>query len=54
MSLQRARIDTSLGELVRRARRRRETFDLIALAFRSIADRCKHENLIDRGALALV
>src|SRR5437773_9495919 len=73
MPLQRARFDASLGELVRRARRRREAFDLVAFAFGGIANRCQRcrlaraggaferrdlvaagENLVDRGALALI
>src|SRR4030095_5328095 len=73
MPLQRARFDASLGELVRRARDRREAFDLVAFAFGGIANRRERrrltcasgaferrslvaagENLIDRGALALI
>ena len=38
MPLQRARFDTGLGELVRSPRRRRETFDLVALAYGGIAN----------------
>src|SRR5262245_26399706 len=49
MSLQRARFDAGLGELVRRARRRREPFDLVALAFGGIANRGKGRRLARAG-----
>src|SRR3954449_280545 len=41
MPLQCARFDTSLGELVRRPRRRREASDLVAFTFGGIANRCE-------------
>src|SRR3954469_21281055 len=49
MPLQRARFDTSLGELVRRARGRREAFDLVAFAFGGIANRCQRRCLARAG-----
>ena len=38
MSLQRARVDAGVGQLLRRARRRREPFDVVALALGPLAD----------------
>lgn len=73
MPLQCPRFDAGLRELVRRPRRRCKPFDVVALAFGGIANRCEcrrlpcaggaferchlvaaGENLIDRGALALI
>jgi hypothetical protein len=50
MPLQRARFDAGLGELVRRPRRRREAFDLVAFAFGGIADRRESRRLARAGA----
>jgi hypothetical protein len=45
MSLQRARFDAGVGELVRRPRCLREAFDLIAFACGGIANRCERTRL---------
>ena len=50
MSLQRARLNPGLGELVRGARRRREPFDLVALTFGGIANRCERRRFTRAGA----
>src|SRR5690348_6099213 len=49
MSLERVRFDACLRELVRSPRSRRESFDLVALAFGGIADRYKRRCLSCAG-----